>query len=96
MNFAVFLADEIGAGIAHLLGVTKKNFDHLYVLMLLGIIIDIIIPFVLLKKMSFYFNTYINDEIDINLEPLDPQDVAEACPDRPKAKRTVYTLEHQD
>lgn len=97
MNFAVFLADETGAAIAHILGVTKKNFDRLYILMLIGIIIDVIIPFVLLKKMSFYFNTYVNDEIDINLEPLDPQDVEGACPDRQKVKeKTVYTLEHQD
>lgn len=77
MNFGGFLGDEFGALIAHLLGVTKIEFTNLYILMLIGILMDLIIPFILLKKMSFYFETYQEDENDVehhSLEPLDPLD----------------------
>tara|TARA_B100000902_G_C27305573_1_gene915241 strand:- start:164 stop:1435 length:1272 start_codon:yes stop_codon:yes gene_type:complete len=81
MNFGGFLGDEFGAFIAHLLGVTKTQFSNLYILMLIGILMDLIIPFILLKRMSFYFETYQEDENEVvhhSLEPLDPLDEEEA------------------
>jgi len=77
MNFGGFIADELGALIAHILGVTKYTFDNLYILMIIGILLDLIIPLILFKKMSFYFETYepLSDEIDLNEEPEDPQDL---------------------
>ncbi len=74
MNFGVFLGDESGALIAHLLGVTKIDFDHLYILMLIAICMDIIIAFMVLKKMSFYFEKYVSVSLDVTEEPLDPLD----------------------
>ena len=78
MNFGGFIGDESGAFIAHLLGVTKTDFANLYILMLFGIILDLVIPFILFKKMSFYFENYQQlDENDVahqSLEPLDPLD----------------------
>ena len=55
MNFGTFLADESGSLIAYALGVSKTSFDNLYILMLIGMASDVIIPYLLLKKMSFYF-----------------------------------------
>jgi hypothetical protein len=77
MNFGGFLGDEFGALIAHILGVSKTQFEHLYILMLIGILMDLIIPFILLNKMSFYFENYQDDENAVehhSLEPLDPLD----------------------
>ena len=75
MNFGGFLGDEFGAFIAHLLGVSKIQFSNLYILMLIGILMDLFIPIILFKKMSFYFESYQEDENDVDhqsLEPLDP------------------------
>lgn len=81
MNFGGFIGDESGALIAHCLGVSKKTFSNLYILMLIGILLDLFIPIFLFKKMSFYFESYQQvDENDIrhcSLEPLDPLDQEE-------------------
>ena len=50
MNFATFLADESGSLIAYAIGVSKTSFDNLYILMLIGMASDVIIPYLLIKK----------------------------------------------
>ena len=95
MNFGVFIGNESGALIAQLLGVTKKNFGHLYILMLIGIIMDILIAFIVLKKMSFYFEKYVSVSVDVTEEPLDPQD-PEGGHVHQVSKKMVYTVDSQD
>jgi len=75
MNFGAFTADELGALIAYCLGVTKTNFDYLYVLMLIAICTDVIMAYGVIKNMTFYFNKYDSLKVDITEEPLDPQDL---------------------
>lgn len=55
MNFGTFIADESGSLIAYTIGVSKTSFDNLYILMLIGMASDVLIPCLLIKKMSFYF-----------------------------------------
>lgn len=71
MNFGTFLADESGGAIAYWLGVTRTSFDNLYILMLIGMASDVIIPFMLIKKMSFYFEL---ESVASVLPKKNPQD----------------------
>lgn len=95
MNFGVFVGDETGALIAYFLSVTKVDFENLYILMLIGIVMDILIAFMVLNKMSFYFEKYVSVSLDQTEEPLDPQDPEEGHVHQ-VSEKTVYTGDSQD
>lgn len=75
-NLSNILGNWSGGFLAKLFNVTQTNFDNLIYVMIVGIVLDTIIPFVIILKMFSVFDQYEeieSDHMDHTLEPVDPE-----------------------